>query len=173
MAARTTDPVNRVFDAGGGEDQRTRVLMVDDDVEEHLLVAVAAQDQLHPPVFEFVTSGEELLLRLTAVTAEGDLPDLILLDFQMHGMGSLRTLEQLQADPVLWQIPVVVVTDTFRIEDEVACYQRGATRFEDRPRTVGAMIDFVSKLLRFARRSQHSLPLSLKSQRFGTESSTN
>lgn len=137
---------------------KTRVFMADDNPAEHLLMAMAADQSAQPLQFEFETSGDGLLLELGAAPSVGHYPDLILLDYDILGLSGAQTLEELQAHPSLWQIPVVVLTDSYRIEDEVGAYQRGACWFELRPESMSAMIGFVSRVIGFARRTGYEEP---------------
>jgi len=78
------------------------ILLVDDDPSSIQLLSrmLANVGQLR-----FATNGEDAL-RLAHESA----PDLVLLDAEMPGMSGFQILEELKADPVLGDVPVIFVT---------------------------------------------------------------
>ncbi len=73
-------------------------------------------------------------------------PDLILLDVDDPGMDGLDFLSQLNADPLLRAVPIVVLSSSEDEEFVVACYDRGASGFVVKPDNDAAFIDTVKNI---------------------------
>lgn len=122
------------------------VVMVDDDRNDHLLLQMAADEAGLNADFTFLDDGSELLFRLADVEQVDELPDLVVLDLQMSSIGGHKVLDELQAHPIFWQIPVVVFSSSTRRTDEVGSYQRGARWFETKPSRFPELVHFASSL---------------------------
>ena len=134
------------------------MLVADNDPQEHLLIAMAADHCEVPLQFSFVTNGVELLLRLGMAPTVADFPDVLLLDLEIDGLDGKQTLEELQAHPLMSQIPVVVCSSSPKLLDEVDCYPRGAVWFEAKPTTLTATTDFVKRVSGFANTGSYKEP---------------
>jgi len=123
-----------------------RILMADDDRTEHLMLLLAADKHGSALEISFVDDGSDLMMTLAQVEYFSDLPDLIILDLRMPKLDGHRTLDELQAHPVFWQIPVVMFTSSSRIEDKKLSVERGAVWFETKPSDFSGMTDFVDRV---------------------------
>lgn len=132
-------------------DDPVRIVMVDDDPSEHVLMQAAAREVSVEPDFTFFEDGADALLHLAGTSAE-DLPDVIVLDLRMPGLDGHSTLDELQADPVLWQVPVVVFTSSPREADVTTAIDRGAVSYVVKPSDFESMVSNVSDLCDLARR---------------------
>lgn len=128
-----------------------RILMADDDSQEHLLMSVVAEGSPTPLIFDFVPDGVELLRELYVPTSLSDLPNLIILDLRMPVFDGARTLHELQRHPIFWQIPVVVFTSSGRRKDEAMSYERGAVLFETKPSSFTEMEAFLEGVVHLAK----------------------
>jgi len=136
-----------------GSDVAKTIWVADDDSNEHLLLLLAAEEASGVrQEFAFFDSGAELMLALAAVEFYSQLPDLIVLDLRMPLLDGHGTLKELQAHPVLWQIPVVVLTSSTRASDRQLSLERGACWFETKP---SAFSDLVALIERLGERSMH------------------
>ncbi len=75
---------------------------------------------------ESVFTGEQALDFLKAAK---QLPDMILLDLKMPGMGGIETLRRIRADERLKNIPILIVTCSILESDIVTTREAGATGF--------------------------------------------
>ena len=73
-----------------------------------------------------VSTGEQAL---DFLKAGEQLPNMILLDLKMPGMGGIETLRRIRADKRLKNIPVVVVTCSILESDIETTRKAGATGF--------------------------------------------
>ena len=103
------------------------VLVVDDDPAILPLVgAVLAEERV---VVEGAASGREALARLEG----GLLPDLVLLDVMMPGLGGLDVLRSIKGRAGFDQVPIILLTARSRSEDVVAGLEAGAADYVGKP----------------------------------------
>ena len=127
-----------------------RALMADSDKEEHFLMSVMGSIWAPHINFDFAVDGAEMLLKLAFTDSVHELPSIIILNRYMDKYDGLRTLCELQAHPVLWQIPVVVVVDDFDIRSEIDCYRSGACWVQPKAQDIDEMRDFLACVEGFA-----------------------
>jgi len=102
-----------------------RILVVDDAMENIQILHGALQDQ-HELLFAL--DGARAL-----ALAQGQRPDLILLDAVMPGMDGYAVLQALRASPETADIPVIFVTALSSPEDETRALDAGAADFISKP----------------------------------------
>ncbi len=104
----------------------SKILVVDDEPT----IVELIEESLHMDGFETdrAYSGEEALDLLAR-----DVPDLVLLDLMLPGMDGLEVCRQMQQDPRLSQIPVIMLTAKSAVVDRVAGYQKGADDYITKP----------------------------------------
>ncbi len=103
----------------------SRILLVDDEPGAIRVMRSLLSDFLH---LTFARSGAEALRQIRASR-----PDLVIVDINMPGMSGLQLCEQLQADPELKDLPVIVATAEQLTSVESAALQRGAVDFVTKP----------------------------------------
>lgn len=107
------------------EKNRPRLMVVDDQpLNIQVLYEIFNQDH---EVF-FATSGQQAIEMI-----RGKLPDLILLDVIMPGMGGIEVCRLLKSDPETQDIPIIFVTAQDSPEDETAGLAAGAVDFITKP----------------------------------------
>lgn len=119
----STPATNTTWPAG--IDTRHSLLVVDDDAAS---VQVLARMLNGLGELRFALSGEAAL-RL----ARESPPDLILLDAEMPGLTGLQVCTALRADPLLADVPVIIVTSHTEVAAEVAGFAAGASDFIRKP----------------------------------------
>ena len=134
-----------------GNKRPVRVLVVDDDHDDCLLIREAFEENQIQSKLDFVHDGEQLmcyLLRRPPYQSETGhpLPELILLDLNMPRMDGREALNEIRKDPQLCCIPVIVMSTSSSRQEIVQCYQSGASSFITKPVSYSALIDMVGIL---------------------------
>lgn len=128
-----------------------RVIVVDDDPADQLLVRKALVEQDPTCGVDVVSDGDALLegLRAGPGAPRYQRPDLILLDLNMPRIDGRDVLRALKADPSLASIPVVVLSTSSAPRDVEDAYSLHANCFVTKPadlagfrRAVGAIHEF-------------------------------
>jgi CheY-like chemotaxis protein len=112
------------------------ILHVEDDPADQKLVKASLKNQQVKNDFVAVDSAEQALEYLKDNGSANKLPNLILLDLNMPGMGGKEFLRSLKADAALKHIPVVVLTTSNAERDILDSYQLQAAGYIHKPSTL-------------------------------------
>ena len=107
-------------------DETPIVLVVDDDTLNVKLLADTLQPDYH---VKFATSGE-MAIQLSQTPP---LPDIVLLDVIMPGMGGYETCKRLKQNPETQGIPVIFVTSCTEVNDKTFGFNLGAVDYVTKP----------------------------------------
>jgi CheY-like chemotaxis protein len=134
--------------------QSITILMADDDDDDRMLAKKALRGSRLANDMRFVGDGDELLryLRRRAPYANGidaPRPGIILLDLNMPKMDGREALSEIKADPVLRQIPVVVLTTSRAEQDIFRTYDLGVNSFITKPVTFEGLVEVMQALSRY------------------------
>lgn len=124
---------------------RPHILLVDDDISAIQVLWCLLSDEAR---IRFAKSAAQAL-----VLAHEQVPDLILLDFELpdgNGMELCRTLRQ---DPQLADVPVIIVTAHARDELQVSALEIGAADFISKPLQAAQLLARVRAQLRLRARA--------------------
>src|ERR1700680_3695796 len=103
-----------------------RILVVDDnEVNAELLIAMLASEHY------FVSTAADGFEALAKIAAEK--PDIVLLDVMMPGLDGFEACRRIKADPVMADIPVIMVTALSDVDDLVRGFEVGADDFVTKP----------------------------------------
>lgn len=131
---------------------RPRILLAEDNAD-HAFFTTRAFHDAHGDalVMHTVTDGEELLdyLNRRGRFADAQRPHLVVLDLKMPKKGGLEVLSEMQQDPDLATIPVVVLSSSDRSEDVTASYARGANSYVTKPASLNGIREDVGQLARY------------------------
>ncbi len=113
-----------------------RIMLVEDDLgDQKLIKASLSEQKIHNEV-SVAGTAEEALEYLSAGKA-GDsacpMPDLILLDLNMPGIGGKEFLKRIKEDDELDTIPVVILTTSDLEEDILDSYKLHASGYIKKP----------------------------------------
>src|SRR5690554_3916931 len=108
-------------------ENRTRILLVDDEPANLKVLKLVLQDQYR---LVFARNGEEAL-----TIAIRERPDLILLDVMMPGLTGFDVCAQLKEDSRTQRIPVIFVTALKEETDETRGFELGAVDYITKPIT--------------------------------------
>ena len=129
-----------------------RLLIVDDDPIARQALHHALRDS--GASFEFAGSGQQALQ-----LARRQAPSLVLLDWMMPDLDGLAVARQLQADPQLATVPIIVVTRYADPALEAAALAAGATDFIAKPFSEAVLQSRVRNVLQLKRRADDALRL--------------
>ena len=120
--------------------RRRTVLIADDEPEILDLMRMMLEWEDHTVVQ--TTDGEQCLEQARAIK-----PDLILSDVRMPNMTGLEVLEQLQADPDLAGIPVIMLSVVTTLPQVRTALQNGAIAYLPKPFEMREMARLVNGVL--------------------------
>ena len=108
-----------------------RVVLAEDDDDYALIIERALTGAASVPVeIRRARTGHEALDLLRDFV-----PDLLLLDLKMPGMGGHEALEEIKGDDVLRSVPVAILTSSDRDDDMAKSYGIGSNHFITKPST--------------------------------------
>ncbi len=130
------------------------ILLADDDPDDRMLAHDALEEAHLANTLHCVEDGEELLdylYRRGAYTALHDtpLPGLILLDLNMPKKDGREALKEIKADPMLWRIPIVVMTTSKAEEDICRTYDLGVNSFIIKPVVFEKLVHIMQTLAQY------------------------
>jgi len=106
---------------------RKRTILIVEDSPENIDVMVGILQKNYR--LKIATTGEKAL----RIVAQGDPPDLILLDIQMPGIDGYDVCRLLKKDPLTRQIPVIFVTALSSVKEEEKGFACGCVDYIIKP----------------------------------------
>ena len=128
-----------------------RLLLVDDNPLEALLVENAVQDCEGIEIVHIARDGEEAIDCLRRMGQNGNdlLPDLILLDLHMPRKSGFEVLKDIKKNARLMSLPVIFLTSSDSADDIVRSYADGASTFFTKPPTFEELECLLNDLARY------------------------
>jgi CheY-like chemotaxis protein len=124
-----------------------KVLMADDDEEDCFLATEAFAESEAKAAFFCVKDGVELMDYLSEQSRSAHrLPDLILLDLNMPRKDGREALKEIKSDPVLKDIPVVILTTSREEKDIEFTKKAGAESYVTKPDTFDEWVEKMKSL---------------------------
>ncbi len=114
-----------------------RIMLVEDNLNDIDLMLAALEE--HNLANEIIVARDgvealDYLYRRGKFTGREDsLPAVILLDIKMPKVGGLEVLQQMKSDPLLKNLPVVMLTSSREEPDLAASYALGANAYVVKP----------------------------------------
>lgn len=124
------------------------ILLVEDNPADMRLVREAMTEGGLAARLHWEASGEAALsyLRRSADAAGQPLPDLILLDLNLHGLHGLEVLEQIKSDPLLKAIPVLILSSSSARSDVQDAYAAHANAYLVKPDDFEQFVELVGAI---------------------------
>lgn len=128
-----------------------RILVVDDDPGDVLMIEEALADSDVDKVIDVVSDGQEAMefLRREGRHTEARRPDVILLDLNMPRMDGRQVLGEVKQDDDLRTIPIVVLTTSNADTDIVGSYTLQANAYVTKPIDLDDFNDVVHRIDEF------------------------
>ncbi|GAB3183484.1 response regulator receiver domain-containing protein [Micromonospora palomenae] len=136
---------------GQGAANPVRILVVDDDPGDVLMIEEALEDSEIEKVIDVVSDGQEAMefLRREGRHTEARRPDVILLDLNMPRMDGRQVLGEVKQDEDLRTIPIVVLTTSNADTDIVGSYTLQANAYVTKPIDLDDFNDVVRRIDEF------------------------
>jgi len=127
------------------------IMIADDDPEDLLLARQALRAARLVSDVRTVGDGEELLEYLCrrgkyADPQNSPRPDLILLDLNMPKKNGREAIKEIKANPLLRQIPIVVLTGSKAEEDIYRSYDLGVNSYIAKTATFDSLVEVIKTL---------------------------
>ncbi|MEU1756938.1 response regulator [Micromonospora matsumotoense] len=128
-----------------------RILVVDDDPGDVLMIEEALADSEITKVIDVVGDGQEAMefLRREGRHVDARRPDVILLDLNMPRMDGRQVLGEVKRDDDLRTIPIVVLTTSNADTDIVGSYSLQANAYVTKPIDLDDFNDVVRRIDEF------------------------
>jgi CheY-like chemotaxis protein len=120
------------------------ILLIDDDEDDKELFIQAFKDVAPESVVSTATSCDELVENIDSLN-NNELPDIIFLDLNMPKMDGFECLDLLKSINPLNNIPVFIYSTSVNPVHIEITYQKGASRFFQKPGT----FDGIKQLINF------------------------
>lgn len=128
--------------------QKIRILLAEDDADDRDLFSLMFKPREDIHILPIQQDGEELIQYLDQLIARNELPDLIVLDFNMPRMNGKQVLQQLKSCEKSTAIPVIIYStyadDAFAEE----CMRLGAALVQLKPYSLQEYDLMINKFLR-------------------------
>jgi CheY-like chemotaxis protein len=136
---------------GADSPHPVRILVVDDDPGDVLMIEEALADSDVDKVIDVVSDGEEAMefLRAEGRHTTARRPDVILLDLNMPRMDGRQVLGEVKQDEDLRTIPIVVLTTSNADTDIVGSYSLQANAYVTKPIDLDDFNDVVRRIDEF------------------------
>ena len=125
------------------------ILLVEDEKTDAYLVKWAIEENRIMVDLRHVFDGYEALAylrRLAPRFVDAPRPDLILLDLNMPGMAGLECLAAVKQDPLLRDIPVVMLSTSYAERDVAASRNLGAADYFTKPMDIHQLVEAIRVL---------------------------
>lgn len=120
------------------------ILLVEDDIVDHMLVRRALTELNVQNRLEIATSGEFALSYLRE--GGGERPGIIILDLNMPRMSGIELMKVLKADEDMQAIPVIILTTSREEQDKLQAFKLGAAGYMVKPVEYPAFVEMVRTL---------------------------
>lgn len=124
----------------------TRILLVEDNQADAILLKEAFKVAAIEAPVDHVTDGEQALAHLRDAEQP---PSLVLLDLNLPRMDGREVLTRVKGDPALREIPVIVLTTSSAPADVALAYDRGANAFVRKPLGMDRLIEAAESIRDF------------------------
>ncbi len=129
--------------------QKLFIIIAEDDADDRFLLQTAFNENGFKDDLHFIPDGYELMEYLKThknVSTPSQKLDFILLDLNMPKKNGREVLAEMNADPILKQIPVVVFSTTSNDTERKRCFELGAKAYVTKPVTFAALIQSIVEI---------------------------
>lgn len=123
------------------KEQRPRILMVDDDLEDQQIIKDTFNDLGYGMSIHFEATGEGALGYLRHCHDAGECPCLVVLDLNMPKMNGRQVLTFLKTNDSFKNIPVIIYSTSLNPIERDQCMALGAHSYVIKPITYSQSIE--------------------------------
>lgn len=123
-----------------------RILLVEDNKADALLIQEALRQVAEGHVVDVVVDGEQALEHLRG---GGERPDLVLLDLNLPRKDGREVLAEVKSDPELRSIPVIVLTTSSAPRDVAFAYRHHANCYVRKPLGMDRLLEAATSIRDF------------------------
>lgn len=128
-----------------------QILLIEDNKMDIALTLDAFREARVPVKIQVAHNGEEALRYLFGEREFSDrykfpLPDIVLLDLKMPGIGGIEVLKKLKATPEIKRVPVIILTSSKEEKDRVKSYDHGANSYLVKPTSFDGFLELIKKV---------------------------
>lgn len=109
------------------------ILCAEDDADDRFFLSETFSDCGNPARLIYVSDGDEALSFLRDAALKSQLPALVVLDLNMPKRDGKQTLQAIKNDPVLQDVPVMILSTSQNRTDKEYCRQQGAVNYLQKP----------------------------------------
>ena len=111
------------------------ILIVDDDLEDHMMLEEYFKDVGISDKVTFLVNGQLALQYLEGISDSAELPKLLVLDLNMPIMNGSQVLLTIKQTPRLKNIPVIIFSTSENENEKRKCISFGALEYLVKPIT--------------------------------------
>ena len=126
--------------------QKHFILLAEDDEDDQELIQLAFSKVTKEHEFKIVSNGQEVL---DVLSHQRETPCMIILDLNMPVLNGMQTLKELQKQPRLNKIPIVILTTSDNDENKKNSYSSGAADYFVKPSNMKDLVSTVEKMLTY------------------------
>ena len=124
-------------------DKVYKILLADDDPDDQKIISEALSKAIPEVKVHIVDNGDALLEYIRQVQS---LPNLIIADIQMPQLTGLEALALIKNDPVLCNVPVVILSTSKEPSDIRQAHLLGAVLYISKPQLFSEWISAMQKV---------------------------
>lgn len=131
--------------------ETAQILLVEDNKMDIALTLDAFRDATVSSEIQVAHNGEEALQYLFGEGKYADresfpMPDIVLLDLKMPGIGGFEVLKKVKVTPEIKRIPIIILTSSRDEGDRAESYDNGANSYLLKPISFDGFLDVVKKV---------------------------
>ena len=131
--------------------RQARILLVEDNRMDVELTLDAFKEARLSNAVHVASTGEQALEYMRGENQYADrqthpLPDLILLDLKLPGVGGHEVLRQIKSEPELKRIPIIVLTSSLEESDRIKSYDYGVNSFLVKPVSFDGFLEVIKEI---------------------------
>jgi CheY-like chemotaxis protein len=123
----------------------TKILHVEDNADDVLLVAMAFRKAGVGAKLEVATDGDKAIAALCNCQG-GPLPACVLLDIKLPSKSGLEVLQWIRSNPATKRLPVIMLTSSLLASDVNQAYDLGANSYLIKPPNLDNLIELVKTI---------------------------